>query len=141
MTFLIDTNIIAYAYDNSEEIKRDKCLEIIKSIFVGKTEGYITNQILSELFYTLTKNFKHPITVEKAELIINSITKSDNWKKLNYTSDTTLKAIALVKEFNIPFWDAVISATMIENNIFTIYTENSSDFKKIPSLKVINPLE
>ena len=36
------------------------------------------------------------------------------------------------------FWDSLIAATMIENNILSIYTEKEKDFK-VPSLNVINP--
>jgi predicted nucleic acid-binding protein len=36
-------------------------------------------------------------------------------------------------------WDAAIAATMKENDIFEIVTENVKDFKKIPQLKVSNP--
>ena len=140
MNCIIDTNIIAYAYDKSELKKREKCLKLIRPIFAGEEEVYITNQILSELFYTLTKNFRIPLAVEKAELIISAIIKSDNWNKINYNHNTVKKAIDLLKSFKIPFWDSLIVATMLENNIFCIYTENTQDFKKVPRLKVINPL-
>ena len=46
---------------------------------------------------------------------------------------------AVAKRF-IHYWDALIAATMKENKIFCIYTENG-DFKSIPWLKVINPSE
>jgi predicted nucleic acid-binding protein len=42
--------------------------------------------------------------------------------------------------YEVHYWDALIAATMRENNIFCIYTENG-DFKSIPWLKVINPFE
>jgi predicted nucleic acid-binding protein len=36
---------------------------------------------------------------------------------------------------------ALIAATMQENNLKTIYTENIADFKKVPWLNVVNPLK
>jgi predicted nucleic acid-binding protein len=141
MSFLIDTNIIAYAYDNSEPEKRKKCFELLNKIFNGEKEAHISNQILGELFYTLTKNFKKTLDKEKANLILRSLIKSSNWVKINYTHKTIEKAIILSNEYNLPFWDSLISATMLENNILTIYTENEKDFKNIPGIKVINPLK
>ena len=140
MSFLIDTNIIAYAYDVSEPLKREKCLNFVKKAFNGEKEAFITNQILGELFVTLTKNFKKPLEKEDAQLIISSIINSKTWVKINYSHKTIEKAIILSKEYNLPFWDCLISATMIENNIFTIYTENEKDFKNIVGIKAINPI-
>ncbi len=137
---LIDSNIIAYAYDDSEPKKRDRCLEIIRGVFNNQREGYVTNQILGELFYTLTKNFRQPVSIENAQLIVSSIIKSESWKKINYNCETVDKAIDLIKKFNVPFWDALIAATMIENNVFSIYTENVNHFKRVTMLKAINPL-
>ncbi len=38
------------------------------------------------------------------------------------------------------FWDSLLAATMKENNIFNIYTENIKDFK-VPWINAINPVE
>jgi predicted nucleic acid-binding protein len=39
------------------------------------------------------------------------------------------------------FWDALIVATMEENSIDTIITENEKDFKKVKWIKTINPFK
>jgi predicted nucleic acid-binding protein len=43
--------------------------------------------------------------------------------------------------YKIPFWDALIVATMEENSIDTIITENEKDFKKVKWIKTINPFK
>ncbi len=139
--FLIDTNILVYAYDSSEHKKREKSAKLVASIFKNEKKAHITNQIVAELFSVLTNKIEKPIQIEDAEIIIDSLLISENWIKIDYTSKSIRKAIKFVKRFSIPFWDALIAATMIENNIFTILTEDSSHFKKIPGLKVINPLQ
>ena len=136
---LFDTNILVYAHDISENEKRNKGLHLMESVFAGEREGIVTNQILAELFHVLTGSMKKSIDVKKAQEIVNAIISSDSWKKINYSHKTVKRAVNYVEEFNLHFWDALISATMIENNIFTIYTENEKDFKKIPGIKVINP--
>jgi len=137
---LIDTNIFVYAYDIHEINKREKCLGIVKSVFTGVEKAYISNQILGELFYVLTQNMKKPLSAEMAEEVVISIIESNNWLKIDYNHKTVMKAIAYTKRFKIPFWDALIVATMIENNVFTIYTEDEKDFSGIPGLEVVNPL-
>ena len=140
MNVFIDTNILAYAYDLSEPIKREKCFNILKEVFSGEKRAFISSQILGELFYTLVKNFRKPLDKEKARIVIGSFVNSPNWVKFDYNSNTIEKAVILSNEYNVPFWDCLIAATMLENNIFTIYTENESDFRKIPGIKVLNPL-
>jgi predicted nucleic acid-binding protein len=36
--------------------------------------------------------------------------------------------------------DAIIAATAIDNN-FTLIADNDADFKKVPGLKYINPMQ
>ncbi|MBS3098958.1 PIN domain-containing protein [Candidatus Pacearchaeota archaeon] len=134
-----DTNILVYAYDFSENEKREKCWKIIKSVFEGEKEGYISNQILAELFYVLTKNMRKQVPIDDINDILLSLLDSHNWKKINYNHLTIKRAMHLSEKYKMHFWDALICATMLENNIFSIYTENEKDFKKIPGLKAINP--
>ena len=60
---------------------------------------------------------------------------------LNYNAQTIKSAIGISSKHGIHYWDALLAATMKENNVFSIYTENEKDFKKIPWLKTINPLD
>ena len=138
---MMDTTLIVYAFDKSEPKKREICKSLLEDIFKGKMKFFISNQILGELYVVLTKKIENPIPKEKAEVIVNGIIESEDWIKINYTEKTVKRAMKTSKEFKIHFWDAVISETMLENGIFTIYTENEKDFKKVPNLKVVNPLK
>lgn len=138
---VIDTNIIVYAFDRSEFEKRTRCKGIIGGVFSGDVKGVITNQILSEFYSVITNKIEHPISLSEARDIILGIINSENWTKFNYNEKTVLTASKLCERFKIDFWDSLIAATMIENNIFIIYTENDKDFGKISELEVINPLK
>jgi len=137
---LIDTNLIVYAYDKAETEKRKVCINLLQSIFYGEKEAYISNQILGEVFHIISKKIEKPISKEESQIIIESLIRSSNWTKIDYSTKEIQRAISLTIEYNIHFWDALIASTMILNNVYTIYTENEKDFKKIPGLKVINPL-
>jgi predicted nucleic acid-binding protein len=52
---------------------------------------------------------------------------------------TFLLTIDLIHKHNIHLWDAVIAATMKENDLIEIVTENKKDFDKIPNIKVSVP--
>jgi len=139
--FAFDTTIIVYAYDKAEEEKRAKCLSLLERIFDGESNGVVTNQILAETYYVLTQKVSNPISAEDARIIVSGIVNSNNWIKLDYNSMSVAKATKISSDLKIPFWDALIAITLIENGVFRIYTENEKDFQKIPGLKVINPIK
>ncbi|MFH1425777.1 MAG: PIN domain-containing protein [archaeon] len=111
--FITDTNILAYVYDDSEPEKREKCFNLVKTIFESGEDGCVSNQILAELFVTLTKNINKPLNIEDANTIVDSFIVSGHWDKINYTHKTVEKAIGLSGKYKIHFWDALIAATMI----------------------------
>ena len=59
---------------------------------------------------------------------------------MGYDARTLLSAFEINITYEAHYWDALIAATMRENNIFSIYTEDD-DFESIPWLTVINPFE
>lgn len=136
----VDTNVLVYAFDESEKQKREIAKRIFGEIAKGEKRGVISNQVLGELFFALTQKMENPISGENAQIIVNGLLDSVHWKKINYTAFTISKAIeASIKEKN-PFWDTLIAETMIENKIFTILTENTKHFRST-HIKGINPFK
>ena len=41
---------------------------------------------------------------------------------------------------NASFWDVLIAVTMRDSGVTRLYTENETDFRKIPWVEVLNPL-
>ncbi|MFH1587729.1 MAG: PIN domain-containing protein [Candidatus Diapherotrites archaeon] len=135
---LIDSNILVYAFDKSEKQKHEKAKKFLTEALRNKT-GILSIQNLAEFHYTITKKAKRPVSKEFSQETIKELTNS-LWI-LKYTESTLINSINLENLYKIHFWDALIAATMQENNIKTIYTENTKDFKKIPGIKTINPIQ
>jgi predicted nucleic acid-binding protein len=134
-----DTNIIHYAFDSSEPYKREKCEKLVEQVFHGEVRGVISNQILVELFNTLTRKLDVPY--EKAETIVKTFIASEYWKKINYTHNTVDRALNESNLLKAPFLDVLIAETMKENGMSKIVTENEKDFRKIPGIGIINPFK
>src|SRR5208283_3200287 len=134
-----DTNILLYAYEDTEQEKRAICLKLVQEVFNGKREGVISNQILGEFSNILIN--KAGASVDDTEHAVGELLESENWIKFSYGSDTVKKALRACKTYSIPFWDSVIAETMKENGIYTIITENEKDFSKTPEINVINPFK
>lgn len=134
-----DTSVLIYAYDKSAPEKEVIAKELVENVFLGDTVGYISNQVLGELYFVLTE--KKGVSKENAKTIFLSFAESENWKKLNYSVQTVKTAVNSSKELNVMFWDALIAETMKENEITAVYTEDEKDFKKVSGIKVINPFK
>ena len=133
-----DTNILFYAYDLSEPIKRKFCRQIVGDVFSGRKSGVISNQVLVELYNALTR--KLAVHVNAASVIVESFIESENWLKINYNDRTVMSALKSSLAFKSPFLDTLIAETMKDHGINRIMTENERDFGRIPGLKIINPI-
>jgi len=133
----LDTNILIYYYEKNNDSKKLKAEKLINQCWNRKINLVLSNQTLAEFSSLALKKLN--LLPEQVKEIINDINKFSNFIKLNYSSDTINKAIYLVKENKLTFWDALIIATMKENNISNIYTENTKDFK-VEGINAINPL-
>lgn len=134
---LIDTNILVYAYDRSVKEKFIKANEIVKDVW--ESRGAITLQNLCEFFAVVTQKVEMPLKIELAAQIVTDIFSSREWIVIDRSANTVIKAMNLCAQFKVHFWDALIAATMQENRVDTIITENDKDFKRIKGLTVINP--
>ena len=138
--FVLDTNILAYAYDRSDAKRRKACEKIVKSGFLGESPCYVTGQILGELYVVLTKKVAKPLAKPQAALIVNGFIDSPNWGKLDYSHATVKRAVEDLKTIETSFWDVLIAETMRDAGVGLLYTENEKDFTMIPWVKVKNPI-
>ena len=138
--FLIDTNLLVYAYDTTDEQKHKAARSLIEKCWKKRTKYVISSQNLAEFFMIATKKIPNPIKIEEAEQIVNDICSFSCWKIINYTESTLKKAIELYKKDKKSFWDSLIISTMLENGITNIYTENIKDFRDFEGITTINPL-
>ena len=60
---------------------------------------------------------------------------------INYHGKTVVNALQLSSNYKIHFFDALIVATMEENSIYEIITENEKDFNKISNIRITNPFK
>ena len=134
--FLVDTNIIVYAYEIENSLRKKKSLEIIEKCYKNEIMLALSNQNLAEFSYVALKKLK--LDAKTVKDIVKDISNFENFKKINYKRKTILSAIDITEKNKMSFWNSLIAATMIENGILNIYTENSKDFK-IPQLNVVNP--
>ena len=135
-----DTNIIAHAFDRSDERRRKPCQRLVRLSFQGDLPSCLSNQVLGELFQVLTKKVGRPLSKKVAGTIVRGVIDSPRWKKLNHSHLTVRRALDDVGTISASFWDVLIAETMRDSGVTRLYTENETDFRKIPWVEVLNPL-
>lgn len=144
--FMLDSNILIYAFDASEGLKHELASELFEEVLVGNLKVAISPQILSEFFVNITGEKKKtgvniPVSVEEARSIIGELTAAiPSISILDLKGSTVVEALYLKQLSRASYWDCLIAATMKEHGITTIYTEDK-EFEKIEGLKVVNPFE
>jgi predicted nucleic acid-binding protein len=136
---LVDTNILVYAHDTSNMDKHNIAKNLLASKLRSSKTLVISSQSLSEFFVVTTKKITNPLPASEVEKIISDIVNTSGWEKISYSSITVLRTIKMQIKYGKHYWDTLLTTTMLENGITTIYTENTKDFEKIPHIKAINP--
>ena len=133
---LVDTNVIAYAYDRSERVKQRLALAVL-DLLAGTQRGVLTTQVLGELFVTLTRKLTERMTVEKAAEGIHHYVLG--WPVLDVTRLIVLEAARGVRLHQLSFWDAQIWATARLNQIPVIFSEDFGANRTLDGIRVVNP--
>jgi len=136
--FLLDTNILVYAYDAADVQKHIISKKVINKCLDGEYNIAISPQNLSEFFSVTTS--KGLLEKTDAVKVISDIIVFPGWVKINFDHTTVLAAAKISDEYKMSYWDSLLAATMKQNSVLKIYTENKKDFK-MPWLVVENPFE
>lgn len=129
----IDTNILVYAHDTSNRLKRKRAQEIL---FKGIQEEniVISTQVICELFITLTKKLGMTIANARKEIsLLNHILI------IELTYPMIIESIDLHKSQKISFWDALIIVAANTSECSILYSEDLNHGQSVKALKIINP--
>ena len=141
-TYLIDTNIIIYAYNQDSELHK-QALSILHDAVNNEMSAFIADKSLYEFYAIITdqKRVEKPVTTTEAIEVMNFI-KSSNIKIILLTLNSIDILTGLLEYYNIKkqrIFDIVLAAMAIDNNIETILTRNDKDFAMIKEINAINP--
>jgi len=133
---LIDTNILVYAYDYSEPNKQDTALNALDNMVTAEN-SFLSSQVLSEFFVTVTRKIPSPLTLEQAEERINNFCQL--WPVLQVNEIIVLEAVRGVRDHNFSYWDALIWGTARLNQIGMILSEDFTHGSFIEGIHFQNP--
>jgi len=137
-SYLVDTNILVYAYDRSEREKQQKARDVLNWL-ESRSSGTVSTQILGEFFWIVTRKLVQPLTSRQAYTELERHLRS--WKTFEVTRAIVLEAGRGCMNFQMPFWDAQIWATAKLNQIPQILSEDFQHGRVIEGVEFVNPFQ
>ena len=136
--YLVDTNLLVYAYDRSEPEKQAKAVEILDELVKNGT-GILSPQVLSEFYTVVTRKLAAPLTPQEGYTSISNYIRS--WNMVDLTSYVVLEAVRGVRDHRLSYWDSLIWATAKMNQIPTVLSEDFSSNSVIEGVRFTNPFK
>lgn len=128
---LFDTSVFINSYYIINKLKHEKAIKLIEK-YANTNNCFTTYQNITEFI-----NFcKNKLKIPEKELKTQVIEIKSLFKVIDTSKNTHLEALNLSYKKKISFLDTLLLQTAIDNNINIIYTDNTTNFKKIKNIKI-----
>jgi predicted nucleic acid-binding protein len=134
--FLVDTNVLVYAYDPSDGAKRERAIAVLDHLGAAQM-GALSPQILGEFFVVVTRRIPSPLTVAEAERSLTNYARS--WTVLDLTSAIVLEAVRGLQRSSLSYWDALVWSTAKLNQVPYVLSEDFTDDLLLEGVRFLNP--
>jgi predicted nucleic acid-binding protein len=130
-----DTNVLVYAFDNSEPGKSAIAKKLIHDF--GKDGNLaLSTQVLQEFYVTLTKVGRSLLTSEDAGEIVNDFAE---FPLVQVDKNIISRAMKRHRSKVFSFWDALIVEAALQSGCSQLLSEDMQDGLVIDSLTIRNP--
>jgi len=136
IAILVDTNVLVYAHDRSEQSKQRRAIDVLDRITVA-ANGALSAQVLSEFYNTTTRKLSPPLTLEQAEAQIGYFVAM--WPVFDVTPGVVMEAVRGVRRYSLSFWDAQIWAVACLNQTPVVFSEDFDPGAVVEGVRFINP--
>lgn len=134
--YFIDTNIFVNSFDDSQPLKKEQALALIREA-LETGAGIISTQVIQEFLNVAVQKFAVPMKIEDAReylrLVLNPLRQVYPDLAL-YESCLELQA-----ETRYSFYDALILAAAIRGGCEVLYSEDLQDGQALRGVKIMNP--
>lgn len=133
MTLCLDTNILAYAADDSAGIKQAVALDLVAR--AASRGGRIGLQSIGELQNVLRRRFgKSPADAHAVAGGYFTL-----FETFPYGRDDVQQALTAMREGRLSYWDALLVSAAGRAGCATMFSEDMQDGARHGSVEVINP--
>lgn len=131
----VDTNILVYLRDKSEEDKQAIALQWLAVLWQQRS-GRISFQTLNEFYVTVTQRLKPGLSRPEAQADIRNLLL---WNPLPVDSTVIENAWLIQERHRFSWWDSLIlSAAQIQDCTYVL-SEDMQHEQQIGNMTIINP--
>ena len=141
---LFDTNVLIYAHD-SASIYHAEAADLLVRVFDSSFQGVVDEQVLIEMYRTLTNRSamsNNPLKPEQARALIRQTYLSGQFEILYpsfITIDHTLDLVVDRQVTSAKIFDLRLASIAVESSVDYLTTYNTKDFQNILGLTVLKP--
>ena len=135
MTTFIDTNILAYAHDVSEQRRQPIAAALLDDLWRAR-EGALSTQVLTEFYVVATRKFDPPLSRREARGLVDVYSA---WQVVQVDPPLILAASALEEQHSLSFWDALIVEAARRSGADRLVSEDLQHGRRIAGLVIENP--
>ena len=133
----VDTNILVYSRDSSEEIKQPIAIDVLTELW-QKGTGKISTQVCNEYYTTVTQKLKPGLSKDEAWQDIEALFA---WQPLAVDKKVLVKAKACQLRYQLSWWDSLIVSAAYYCNCSTILSEDLNNGQEYFGIVVENPFK
>ena len=133
---LLDTNVLIYAYDRSEQVKQLQARQLLDDAHRWGVAA-LSTQVLAEFVTTATRKLAR--TLEPHDVHESVATYCRNWTVLPVTPAIVLEAVRGMQTRSMSYWDAQIWATAKMAGLVAILSEDFNSGATIEGVTFANP--
>jgi predicted nucleic acid-binding protein len=128
-----DTNVLVYAYDPREGMKRLRAQALIEA-HGGAGTLVLSTQVLQESYAVLVR--KGFLTPKAALTLVSTLSQE---RVVGADSDSVLRGLACSQRFGLSPWDGLIVQAALDAGCATLFTEDLQAGQRFGDLEVVNP--
>lgn len=133
MKFTLDTNLLCYAYDRADPLRRAQARSLIAR--AGTANCILTMQTLGEFYSVSVRKFG--VSKERATAAVERLRRSFRIEVADL--DCLTAAIALNRTHGTHFWDALLCATAEKAGCTLLFSEDGQDGRQLGAILIVNP--
>ena len=131
----LDTNVLVYAFDDSDPAKKNRSLGILEQ--VGKQlQVVVSTQVLQEFYGVVLRKLKQPLSEDEAEGAVRRFAKLP---VVLIDKAMILSAVRTSRIHQLSLWDALIVQSATESGCRRLLTEDLQHGQRFGLLQIENP--
>lgn len=133
---LLDTNVIVYACDPGEPVKRERAGQVLRFLEQAGN-GRLSVQTLSEFVSATTRRLRPPLTMTEATQQVERLMLS--FPVFDLTPMVVLEALRGARDHQLSYYDAQVWAAARLNQAPVIFSEDFNNGATVEGVRFVNP--